>query len=116
VILLSLFGGLALGWQAFFWLGAIRLCYSLHMQSFVNSIAHLGRTKKGNSSKNIWWLGPLQITAWGENWHRSHHNNAGSARLGLSWWQTDIGWYVICALEATGLASRVKRARAGMPE
>jgi fatty-acid desaturase len=116
VILLSLFCGLALGWQGFFWLGAIRLVYSLHMQCFVNSLTHLGRSEEGDSSKNVWWLGPLQLTAWGENWHRNHHNNAGSARLGLRWWQTDIGWYVICALEAVGLASKVKRPRACLPD
>jgi stearoyl-CoA desaturase (delta-9 desaturase) len=109
VILLSLFCGFALGWQGFFWLGAIRLVYSLHMQCFVNSLTHLGHSKEGDSSKNVWWLGPLQLAAWGENWHRNHHANAGSARLGLRWWQTDIGWYAICALEAVGLASKVKR-------
>ena len=111
VILLSLFCGLALGWEAFFWLGAIRLVYSLHMQCFVNSLTHLGRSEGGDSSRNVWWLGPLQLVAWGENWHRNHHNNPGSARLGLRWWQTDIGWYIICALEAIGLASNVKRPR-----
>jgi len=111
VILLSLFGGLTLGWQGFFWVGAIRLVYSLHMQCLVNSLTHLGHSEEGNSSQNVWWLGPLQLTAWGENWHRNHHSNAGSARLGLRWWQTDIGWYFICALEAVGLASGVKRPR-----
>ncbi len=111
VILLSLFGGLALGWQGFFWVGAIRLVYSLHMQCLVNSLTHLGHCEEGDSSQNVWWLGPLQLTAWGENWHRNHHSNAGSARLGLRWWQTDIGWYFICALEAVGLASGVKRPR-----
>jgi len=111
VILLSLFGGLALGWQGFFWVGAIRLVYSLHMQCLVNSVTHLGHSEEGDSSKNVWWLGPLQLTAWGENWHRNHHSNAGSARLGLRWWQTDVGWYFICALEAVGLASNVKRPR-----
>ncbi len=100
VILLSLFCGLALGWQGFFWLGAIRLVYSLHMQCFVNSLTHLGHSEKGDSSKNVWWLGPLQLTGWGENWHRNHHSNAGLARLGLRWWQTDIGWYFIYALAA----------------
>jgi fatty-acid desaturase len=112
VLLLSLCFGLALGWQGFFWLGAIRLVYSLHMQCFVNSITHMGYSEEGNSSRNIWWLGPLQLTAWGENWHRNHHDNAGLARFGLRWWQTDIGWYAICALEAVGLASSVKRPRA----
>jgi len=111
LVLFSLVCGLALGWQGFFWLGAIRLVYSLHMQCFVNSLTHMGHSEDGDSSKNVWWLGPLQLTAWGENWHRNHHQNAGSARFGLHRWQTDIGWYLICALEAAGLASNVRRPR-----
>lgn len=112
VLLLSLLCGLVLGWVGLFWLGAIRLVYSLHGQALVNSLTHLGPAKDGDSSMNVWWLGPLQLTAWGENWHGNHHSNAGSARLGLRWWQTDIGWYFIYALEAAGLASNVKRPRA----
>ena len=111
VIALSLCAGLVLGWQGFFWAGAIRLVYSLHMQCLVNSLTHLGEAEEGDSSQNVWWLGPLQLTAWGENWHHNHHTNAGSARLGLRWWQTDIGWYFICALETVGLAHGVKRPR-----
>jgi fatty-acid desaturase len=111
VLLLSLCGGLVFGWQGFFWIGAIRLVYSLHMQCFVNSLTHLDHSEDGDSSKNIWWLGPLQLTAWGENWHKNHHSHAGSARLGLRWWQPDIGWYFIYALESVGLASQVKRPR-----
>jgi len=109
VILLSIFCGLCFGWQAFFWMGPIRLVYSLHMQCFVNSITHIGHAEEGDSSRNLWWLGPFQLTAWGENWHRNHHTSAGSARLGIQWWQVDIGWYCICALEAVGLARDVKR-------
>ncbi|MGH9579869.1 MAG: acyl-CoA desaturase [Terriglobales bacterium] len=111
VIVLSLFSGvlLGLGWEGFFWVGAIRLVYSLHMQCLVNSLTHLGHREGTDHSRNVWWLGPLQLSAWGENWHKDHHTYAGSARLGLRWWQTDIGWYLICALEAVGLASNVKR-------
>jgi fatty-acid desaturase len=109
VLLFSLSVGLLLGWRGFFWIGAIRLVYSLHMQCLVNSLTHLGESEEGNASRNVWWLGPLQMAAWGENWHRNHHFNAGSARLGLRWWETDIGWYFICALEATGLARQVRR-------
>lgn len=111
VILISIFCGIVLGWQGFFWMGAIRLVYSLHMQCLVNSLTHLGDAGHSDSSRNVWWLGPLQLTAWGENWHRNHHSNAGSARLGLRWWQLDLGWYLICALEMTGLASNVRRPR-----
>jgi fatty-acid desaturase len=110
VIVLSVFCGLALGWEGFFWIGAIRLVYSLHLQCAVNSIMHLNSTAEdGDSSKNIWWLGPFQLFAWGENWHRNHHSFANSAQFGLKWWQIDIGWYAILLFEAVGLASGVKR-------
>jgi stearoyl-CoA desaturase (delta-9 desaturase) len=111
VVFVALTWGLLLGWQAFFWLGAIRLVYSLHMQCLVNSLTHLGHAEEGDSSMNLWWLGPFQLTGWGENWHANHHSNAGSPRFGQKWWQIDIGWYTICALEAIGLASNVKHPR-----
>jgi stearoyl-CoA desaturase (delta-9 desaturase) len=109
VVLLSICSGLIFGWRGFFWVGAIRLVYALHMQCLVNSLTHLGSAKEGDSSMNVWWLGPLQLAAWGENWHKNHHANAGSARLGLHWWQPDIGWYFIYAMECVGLASSIKR-------
>jgi fatty-acid desaturase len=114
VIVFSICIGLILGfgWMGFFWMGAIRLVYSLHMQCLVNSLTHLKKVEEGDSSMNVWWLGPFQLTAWGENWHENHHTHAGSARLGLRWYQTDIGWYFIWMLEAVGLAHSVKRPRA----
>jgi fatty-acid desaturase len=115
LILISLGCGAILGWQGFFWIGAIRLVYSLHMQCFVNSLTHLGHDEDGDTSRNVWWLGPLQLAAWGENWHRNHHSNAGSARFGLRWWQVDIGWYFIRVLEASGFARKVRRPRPERP-
>jgi stearoyl-CoA desaturase (delta-9 desaturase) len=109
MILVSLFWGAALGPEGFFWIGPIRLVYSLHMQCLVNSLTHLSDDHERDASRNIWWLGPLQLTAWGENWHRNHHAFPGSARLGLRWWQIDIGWYFICGLKTVGLATHVKR-------
>jgi len=111
VIILSYVCGLPWGLKAFFWMGAIRLCYSLHGQCLVNSLTHLGKYPDGDSSMNVWWLGPFQIMAWGENWHRNHHSQAGSARLGLKWYQIDIGWYFIFMCEKLGLAWDVKRPR-----
>lgn len=112
MILASLSFGLFFGWEIFFWVGAIRLVYSLHMQCLVNSLTHLGEAEdERDSSQNVWWLGPFQLAAWGENWHKNHHTYAGSARLGMQWWEVDIGWYFICAMEAVGLARNVKRPR-----
>ena len=110
IILLSIFSGLVMGWEGFFWIGAIRLVYVLHFQMFVNSLLHMtpGLPEGVDSSRNLWWLGPLQLGAWGENWHRNHHGDANSARFGRKWWQTDIGWYVIRGLKALRLASDVR--------
>jgi len=110
IIALSIFGWLALGWEAFFWIGAIRLVYALHFQMFVNSLLHMtpGLPEGVDSSRNIWWLGPLQFGAWGENWHRNHHADANAARFGRRWWQIDLGWLVIRALVAMRLATDVR--------
>ena len=105
------FGYFLFGWAGFFWLGAIRMAYCLHMQAFVNSLLHLkpGLPEGVDSSQNIWWLGPLQTTAWGENWHGNHHAKPAAACFSRHWWQVDVGWYVIRSLEALGLATNVRR-------
>jgi len=110
IITLSICLWLLLGWEAFFWIGIIRLVYSLHFQMFVNSLLHMtpGLPDGVDSSRNIWWLGPLQLGAWGENWHRNHHSDANAARFGRRWWQIDVGWYVIRGFKALGLATEVK--------
>jgi stearoyl-CoA desaturase (delta-9 desaturase) len=110
VIVALTFGYFAFGWPGLFWLGAIRIVYCLHMQAFVNSLLHLkpGLPEGVDSSQNIWWLGPLQLTAWGENWHGNHHAFPGSASFSRHWWQIDVGWYAIRALSALGLATNVR--------
>jgi stearoyl-CoA desaturase (delta-9 desaturase) len=111
MIVLSATCGAAFGWVGFFWAGPIRMVYSLHGQCLVNSLTHMGPVAKegDDSSINVWWLGPFQLAAWGENWHRNHHSEAFSARFARAWYQIDIGWYVICGLKALGLATDVRR-------
>ncbi len=110
IIVLSVFLWLVMGWQAFFWIGAIRLVYAMHFQMFVNSLLHMtpGLPEGVDSSRNIWWLGPFQFGAWGENWHRNHHSDSNAARFGRRWWEIDVGWYVISGLKAIRLASDVR--------
>jgi stearoyl-CoA desaturase (delta-9 desaturase) len=114
IIALSIFSGLVLGWEGFFWIGAIRLVYVLHMQMVVNSLLHMapGLPEGVDASRNIWWLGPLQLGAWGENWHKNHHSDVNAARFGRKRWEIDVGWYVICALKALRLASDVRPTKA----
>lgn len=111
LLAVSLFGGLAFGVPAFFWLGPMRLVTSLHAQCFVNSIAHMRekRAPGDDSSQNVAWLALLHFFQ-GENWHHNHHLKPSSARFGWKPWQIDFGWYFIMLLELAGLATGVKRA------
>ena len=110
VIISLTFGYFLFGWAGLFWIGAIRMAYCLHGQCFVNSLLHMkeGLAEGVDSSQNIWWLGPLQVTAWGENWHGNHHSYPASACFSRHWWQIDIGWYVIKSLSALGLAKDIR--------
>lgn len=113
VLAFSYLGGLFFGLEGFFWLGAIRLVFSLHAQCFVNSICHIGSDAKPgeDSSRNVTWLAAWHLFQ-GENWHRNHHDHPASARLGLKPLQIDVGWWAIRVLETLGLARDVRRPRA----
>lgn len=112
ILALSYFGGLYFSPAAFFWLGAIRLVFSLHAQCFVNSVCHTEPTAGPNedSSRNVRWLGFMHFFQ-GENWHRNHHARPGSAQLGWGWRQPDVGYWTICLLEKIGAATEVRRLR-----
>lgn len=98
------FGGL----PAVVWGGAARIVWVWHVTWLVNSACHLWGTQSyntGDLSMNNWWVGLL---GWGEGWHNNHHAFEFSARHGLEWWQVDLTWGIISALQAVGLADNVK--------
>ena len=73
------FGYFLFGWAGFFWLGAIRLVYCLHMQCLVNSLLHLkpGLPEGVDSSQNIWWLGPAAGLGLGRELARQSSRTSG---------------------------------------
>ena len=110
LVILSFCAGLPFGLAAFFWVGPIRLTLALHAQCFVNSICHMRPDAGPNeaTAKNVRWLSLMHFFQ-GENWHQNHHDRPGSARLGWTPLQFDIGWYTILLLEKLGLATNVRR-------
>jgi len=104
LVALYAFGGLG----ALVWGGALRMVWVYHITWFVNSASHCWGTQAyntGDLSRNNWWVGLL---AWGEGWHNNHHAFEASARHGLEWWQVDVTWYIIAAMERLGLITNVK--------
>lgn len=103
--LLYLGGGLS--WVL--WGGFVRLAGSWHIMWFVNSATHRWGYRNYESSDqatNCWWVGLL---AAGEGWHNNHHAFPSSAAHGHRWWELDVSFLFIRALESVRLAHSVKR-------
>jgi len=94
--------------QGFLWGGLVRMFLGFHAACSVNSITHsFGNSPfcTGEHSKNLGWLA---LPTFGESWHNNHHAFSNSAKFGLEWWQVDLGYLVVHALEKLGLAWNVK--------
>lgn len=90
-------------WGIFF-----RTTVGLHATWLVNSATHLWGSRRfatRDDSKNSWWVALLTF---GEGWHNNHHAHPTSAAHGLAWYEIDITYLHIRALEMLGLATQVR--------
>ncbi len=70
------------------------------IQSFSHRFGGYRRWKDSpDASRNHWIIGLLTF---GE-FHNNHHAFSSSAKQGHVWWEIDIGYYVLKALEAVGV-------------
>ncbi len=94
------------------WAVAVRTVFVLHGTWAVNSVSHLfgyrNYETRDHSTNN--WL--VALVSHGEGWHNNHHAEPRSAAHGHYWWEMDMSWWVICALESVGLAKNVVRPKA----
>jgi fatty-acid desaturase len=99
------------GWGLVNWAIFLRVVVGLHSTWLVNSATHLwGRRRFAtkDDSRNVWWVAMLTF---GEGWHNNHHAHPTSARHGLAWYELDITWLELKALQALGLVWDVRVAR-----
>ena len=69
----------------------------------INSLAHVvgkQRYVTGDDSRNNWLLALITL---GEGWHNNHHHYQRSCRQGFKWYEIDITYYVLRAMQAVGL-------------
>lgn len=107
------FGGWQMGLSCLVWGMCVRMVFAYHSTWFVNSATHLWGYRNYDTrdeSRNLWWVAVL---AYGEGWHNNHHAHPSVAPAGHRWWEIDMTWWVIRALEMTGLAYDV---RSQLPE
>jgi stearoyl-CoA desaturase (delta-9 desaturase) len=100
---------LAVSWLV--WGVFVRTVLVWHITWSVNSLTHLFGYRTyatDEDSRNNWLVAAL---AMGEGWHNNHHHDPASASVQHRWWEFDVTYYVILALERVGLATDVIRPR-----
>lgn len=93
--------------MGFLWGGLARIFIVQHMTFSINSVCHIwgGRPLRSrDESRNNVVFGVLGM---GEGWHNNHHAFPTSARHGFTWWQIDVSYLVIRAMQALRLAWKV---------
>ncbi len=96
------FGSSLLVWGVF-----VRTVAVWHITWSVNSLSHLWGYRSyetGDQSRNNWFVA---LIANGEGWHNNHHADQRSAAHGHAWWEFDVTWLTIRAMERVGLAKNV---------
>lgn len=74
-----------------------------HVTFCVNSVTHIIGNKRfdnDDESRNSFWIALLTF---GEGWHNNHHRWPLSARQGMYWWEFDLTYLMLKALEKLGL-------------
>lgn len=92
------------GVQWFMWAVIVRTVYVWHITWLVNSAAHRWgyRSYKTNDhSTNNWFVALLTN---GEGWHNNHHAAPRACSQGHRWWELDLTFTFVRALQVVGLA------------
>jgi stearoyl-CoA desaturase (delta-9 desaturase) len=71
----------------------------------INGVGHYWGYRNFETQDTSRNIAPIGILIGGEEFHNNHHAYGSSAKLANKWWELDIGWVYIRALELFGLAS-----------
>ena len=91
------------------WGVLLRTVLVWHITWSVNSLSHLfgyQSHETGENSRNNWLVALLSN---GEGWHNNHHADQRSAAHGHKWFELDVSYLTILAMEKAGLARKVLR-------
>jgi stearoyl-CoA desaturase (delta-9 desaturase) len=96
------------GWPMLTWGIFLRIVVGWHATWLVNSATHMWGSRRfkttDDSTNNLW----VALITFGEGWHNNHHAHPTAARHGLTWYEIDVNWWGIRALQLLGLAKSIK--------
>ena len=105
----SLVGAVRLSLSWLVWGVFVRTVVHLHATWAVNSVTHRWGYRNfatPDDSRNHWLVA---VVSNGEGWHNNHHAEPRCAAHGRRWFELDVSYLIICALERVGLAWDVAR-------
>jgi len=101
--------GVQFGLSLLVWGVFLRTVVVWHITWSVNSLTHMFGYRNYDTdeeSRNNWFVA---IISSGEGWHNNHHADPAAASNQRKWWEVDLIYAFIRALEMVGLASNVVR-------
>jgi len=107
-IALALLCALIGGFSGVVWGFLVSTVVLWHSTYTINSLAHTWGTRRydtDDTSRNNPWLALLTL---GEGWHNNHHHFCSATRQGFRWWEIDITYYALRALQAVGLVWEIR--------
>jgi stearoyl-CoA desaturase (delta-9 desaturase) len=102
-------GMFQVGLQWLFWGVIMRTIFTWHVTWGINSAAHIWGYRNYETredSRNNWLFALLTN---GEGWHNNHHADPRSAQHGHRWWEVDVTYITLAALEKIGVISDLVR-------
>ncbi len=99
-----------LGAQMAVWGGLVSTVLLWHGTFTINSLSHVFGARAYDTTDTSRNSLLLAIVTLGEGWHNNHHHHQASANQGFRWYEIDLTFYGLVALERLGLIWDVKRA------
>jgi stearoyl-CoA desaturase (delta-9 desaturase) len=97
------------GMPALLWGYFVSTVMLWHGTFLVNSLAHVvGRRRYAttDSSRNSLLIA---LATMGEGWHNNHHHYQSTANQGWFWWEIDVSYYLLRALERLGVVHGLRK-------
>jgi stearoyl-CoA desaturase (delta-9 desaturase) len=97
------------GFDGFLWGYVVSTFAVMHATFTINSLSHVWGSRRYATTDTSRNNPLLALITLGEGWHNNHHHYMSSANQGFFWWEIDVSYYVIRAMEKVGLVWNVRR-------
>ena len=96
------------GAQLLVWGFVLSTVLLFHVTVSINSVAHVWGSRRYATRDDSRNNGLLALLTFGEGWHNNHHHYPNSVRQGFYWWELDLTYLALRAMQALGLAWDLK--------